>query len=116
MRIGELAELSGLSRDALRFYEKEGLLEARRQTNGYREYGPEVLAWLQYVRTAQTLGFTLNEIRAHCARVKVAVDSERELEEMLRAKLQMVDLRIAELEALRQDLEARIGQGCPLRA
>lgn len=116
MRIGELAELSGLSRDALRFYEKEGLLKSRRRTNGYRDYGPEVLIWLQYVRTAQTLGFTLNEIRTHGARVKSAVDPERELEALLREKLQMIDLRIVELKALRQNLEARLGQGCPLHA
>ncbi len=116
MRIGELAEQSGLSRDTLRFYEKEGLLEGRRQTNGYRDFAPEAVIWLQYVRTAQTLGFTLGEIREHGAKIRAAADPGRELSMLLTAKLRVVDLRIAELETLRQQIAARIGQNCPLRA
>ena len=57
MRIGELSSRSGLSRDALRFYEKRGLLRARRGANGYRDYPPEAADWLRYLRTAQQLGF-----------------------------------------------------------
>ena len=41
MQIGELATATGLSRDSLRFYEKRGLLRARRDANGYRNYPPE---------------------------------------------------------------------------
>ena len=62
MLIGELATASGLSREALRFYEQQGLIRARRLANGYRDYPPEVVTLVQYIRTAQQLGFTLAEI------------------------------------------------------
>lgn len=64
MRIGELAEATGLSRDTLRFYEERGLLAARRRGNGYRDYPVEAVEWLCYLRSAQALGFTLAEIEA----------------------------------------------------
>ena len=62
MQIGELATATGLSRDTLRFYEKRGLLLSRRLANGYRDYPPEAVQWLCYLRAAQALGFTLAEI------------------------------------------------------
>ena len=64
MKIGELASATGLSRDTLRFYEKRGLLLSRRRDNGYRDYPPEAVQWLCYLRSAQQLGFTLAEIEA----------------------------------------------------
>jgi len=67
MKIGELASATGLSRDTLRFYEKRGLLQARRRDNGYRDYPPEAVQWLCYLRSAQQLGFTLAEIEAGIA-------------------------------------------------
>jgi MerR family transcriptional regulator, copper efflux regulator len=116
MLIGELAERSGLSRDTLRFYEKEDLIEGRRLTNGYRDFAPETVIWLQYVRMAQSLGFSLSEIREHGASIRAAANPERELSKLLSAKLKVVDSRIGELQALRQDITSRIGQACPLRA
>ncbi|MET8446986.1 MerR family transcriptional regulator, partial [Streptomyces sp. NPDC005209] len=65
MRIGELAEQTGMTRDTLRFYEKVGLVEAQRLANGYRDFPPETVPWLLYVRTAQALGFSLAEIARH---------------------------------------------------
>ena len=64
MQIGEVAAATGLSRDTLRFYEKRGLLRARRSANGYRDYPAEALDWLRYIRIAQQLGFSLAEIEA----------------------------------------------------
>jgi len=49
MQIGELAA-TGPSRDTLRFYEKRGLLLSRRLANGYRDYPPETVQWLCYLR------------------------------------------------------------------
>ena len=65
MKIGELAKASGLAASRIRFYEASGLLEpARRQANGYREYGPEALTRLAIIDRAQRAGFALDEIRA----------------------------------------------------
>lgn len=114
MRIGELAAQTGLSRDTLRFYEKQGLLEGRRLANGYRDFPPQTLVWLDYIRTAQALGFTLAEIRTHGAALREADDSARALSDLLAEKLAVVDARIAALRALRRDIARRIGTGCPL--
>ncbi|KAG8150132.1 MerR family transcriptional regulator [Burkholderia catarinensis] len=65
MKIGELARASGIAASRIRFYEASGLLEpARRQANGYREYGPEALTRLAIIDRAQQAGFALDEIRA----------------------------------------------------
>ncbi len=61
MRIGELAELAGVSTRSLRYYEAQGLLRARRAANGYREYGDEDLRMVREIRSLLELGFGLEE-------------------------------------------------------
>jgi len=100
MRIGDLALATGLSRDALRFYEKRGLLRARRLANGYRDYPEEAMQWLCYLRSAQALGFTLAEIEAGMP--LLAADDASGLRDALRRKLADIDARIAALGALRE--------------
>ncbi|SCG66322.1 MerR family transcriptional regulator [Micromonospora halophytica] len=115
MRIGDLAAQAGMSTDTIRFYEKLGLVEGRRLPNGYRDFPPEVVAWLHYIRTAQTLGFSLAEIAANCARLRDAPDTAQALSALFREKIDVIDARMAELAALRADLVARVDTGCPLR-
>ncbi len=119
MQIGELAEASGISRDTLRYYEKRGLLQARRSSNGYRDYPEEAADWLRYIRTAQSLGFTLQEIEADLPLLAApAGDSAAALRAALQAKLAEVDRRIDGLQALRGELTRRISAQmaeCPLR-
>jgi DNA-binding transcriptional MerR regulator len=115
MRIGELAARAGTSRDTIRFYERVGLLAGERRPNGYRDFPPETVAWLHYVRTAQRLGFTLAEIAEHGQRLLAAPDSAAELTAMLAEKIGLIDARMAELAALRAELAERVGTGCPLR-
>ncbi|WP_445229758.1 MerR family transcriptional regulator [Duganella rhizosphaerae] len=65
MKIGELAERSGLAASAIRYYEKAGLLpKAARGANGYREYAETALERLHMIQIGQNLGFTLEAIRA----------------------------------------------------
>ncbi|MGW2490029.1 MerR family transcriptional regulator [Streptomyces sp. NPDC001606] len=116
MRIGELAARTGVSRDTLRFYERIGLIEGDRRPNGYRDFPPETVPWLHYIRTAQALGFTLAEIARHGAELRDAPDSATALSALFAEKIQVIDERMAELSALRADLAARAGTGCPLRA
>ncbi|GLZ80389.1 MerR family transcriptional regulator [Actinorhabdospora filicis] len=115
MRIGDLAAATGLSRDAIRFYEKAGLLDSARLGNGYRDFPPEAVPWLHYVRTAQTLGFTLAEIARHGERLRDAPDREEGLTALLAEKIAVIDERVAGLLALRADLAERVGSGCALR-
>ncbi|MET9384802.1 MerR family transcriptional regulator [Streptomyces sp. NPDC002928] len=116
MRIGELAAQTGLSKDTIRFYEKIGLVAGRRLANGYRDFPPEAVPWLQYVRTAQTLGFTLAEIARHGEELSQAPDAAEALSALFQEKIQVIDARMAELTTLRADLTARVGTGCPLQA
>jgi len=115
MRIGELSERSGLSRDAIRFYERIGLVESHRSPNGYREFAAESLPWLDYVRTAQRLGFTLAEIGRHGDELRDAPDSAEALSALFAERITLVDAKMAELAALREELAERAGTGCPLR-
>ena len=115
MLIGELATASGLSREALRFYEQQGLIRARRLDNGYRAYPPEVVTLVQYIRTAQQLGFTLAEIGDRLPAIWDAAEPGPALAQVLAAKLQEIDERIAALQALRQTLAERVATDCPLQ-
>lgn len=116
MRIGELARHAGVSRDTLRFYEKIGLLRGERLANGYRDFPPETVTWLHYVRVAQSLGLTLAEIAQHGARLRDAPDSAEALSALFEERIRVIDRRMTELAELRADLAARVGTGCPLRA
>jgi len=64
MKIGELAQQSGLSASSIRFYEAQGLIpKVERQGNGYRRYPPQVLQTLNIIRSAQQAGFSLEELK-----------------------------------------------------
>ena len=118
MHIGALAAATGLSRDTLRFYEKRGLLTAARHPNGYRDYPAQTVDWLRYLRSAQTLGFTLAEIEADRAVLADPAASVERIREALAQKLNDIDQRIAGLTALRAELARRLEEpllDCPLR-
>ena len=106
VRIGELAARTGLTTKTIRFYESAGVLPApQRRPSGYREYDAGAVDRLAFVRAAQAAGLTLAEIRdviairdssgAPCNHVLTLLDSHA-------ADL---DRRIAELTALRADVE-----------
>jgi MerR family mercuric resistance operon transcriptional regulator len=64
MRIGQMSRQTGVSIDAIRFYERNGLLAApARSEGGFRLYSPDALSALQFIRNLQTLGFSLDEVR-----------------------------------------------------
>src|SRR5258708_38101866 len=64
IRIGELAERAGVSRDTVRFYERKGLLpRPRRTASQYRVYDEETAARLHFIRRGQEIGLTLEDIR-----------------------------------------------------
>ncbi len=63
LSIGQLAKVSGVGVDAIRFYERRGLLPTPvRKASGYRVYGRDAAARLGFIRRAQTFGFSLDEI------------------------------------------------------
>lgn len=116
MRIGMLSLETGLSRDALRFYEQRGLIRATRSSNGYRTYAPETVQLVSYIRTAQHLGFSLGEIGESLPALWNATTPAESLAELLLEKVAVIDRRIDELTALRIELLERVRQSCPLLA
>ena len=64
MLIGELAAKAGVSVQTLRYYERRGLVATpRKSSSGYRQFGAETVRRVRFIRRAQSLGFTLDEIR-----------------------------------------------------
>lgn len=64
MKTKEVIERAGIDRETLRFYEQKGLLpEIKRTNSGYRVFPEEIIVRLQFIKTAKSAGFTLNEIR-----------------------------------------------------
>ena len=112
MRVAEVERRSGLSRDTLRFYEREGLITPpRRDGANYRVYDPHTLVELNFIRRAQAIGFSLDEIRqaiprlrdpsAPCPQLLAALQRKRtEIEQRLseeRQRLERVDAMLARL-------------------
>ena len=107
LKIGEVARQTGRSIKTIRYYEQRGLLEQPPRTEaGYRLYGPEEVARLRFVQRAKLLGLTLEEIRelvelaARCNEGEIVP----RLQEVLRAKLEETERKMAELSAFRQNL------------
>src|SRR5918993_3598265 len=107
LKIGELARQTGLSIKTIRYYERRGLLEQPPRTQGgYRLYGPEEVARLRFVQRAKLLGLTLAEIRELVGLATRCNEGEivPRLEEVLEAKLEETERKLAELSAFRQNL------------
>ncbi|KPB83347.1 putative transcriptional regulator [Pseudomonas syringae pv. apii] len=115
MRIGELAKVTAVSRDTLRFYEQRGLIVAQRSANGYRHYLAETVQLVRFIKVAQRLGFSLNEVGSNVAELWKAQAPDLAITLLLQEKLALIDNRIAELNELRSELHQRLGQQCPLQ-
>jgi len=103
--IGELARVFGLSPDALRYYERLGLLAPEGRTEGgYRLYGEEALRRLRFIKEAQAAGLRLEDIAGILRAMEGGQPPCRHVQEMLRARLEEVRRRLRELEALARRL------------
>ncbi|WP_337869999.1 heavy metal-responsive transcriptional regulator [Meiothermus sp.] len=108
-RIGALAQASGVSRDTLRFYERAGLLRPEgRSEGGYRLYDEEAFQRLRFIKQAQALGLSLEEIRAVLEVMHEGQPPCADVRQILRQKVALLEERIAELTALRDDLVSRL--------
>ena len=106
LTIGEMAQACDVSRDTLRFYERERLLPpARRSASGYRLYREEDAAQVRFVRRAQTMGLTLEDIREMLLAKPLKTPEQcRRVAARLKARVNAVDGRIGELKAFREEL------------
>ncbi len=109
LKIGEVAKASGIGIEALRFYERSGLLgKPARASSGYRMYDEKVLDRLAFIKKAQTLGFTLDEIRRVIEESKAGESPCEEVREIVRYRLRELDERMAQMRRYRKELSAAL--------
>ncbi|HEX6464116.1 MAG TPA: MerR family transcriptional regulator [Vicinamibacterales bacterium] len=107
LRIGELAAASGLTRDALRYYERQGLLpRSRRTSGGFREYDRVAVDRIRFIKQAQAHGLTLREIRNLVSHQSDAGRTRcRHVRDLLARKLEQLEARRRELDAFCETLQ-----------
>jgi DNA-binding transcriptional MerR regulator len=105
MKIGELSTRTGVTVEALRFYERERLIAPRRRNSGYREFAAEDVERIRFVARGKALGFSLREVRELLELDAVPDATSGEGKEALREKLRQVGAKIANLQQIRSALE-----------
>jgi MerR family Zn(II)-responsive transcriptional regulator of zntA len=106
LTIGALAGRCGVSRDTVRFYERQRLLVAPRRTaSGYRLYGEGDADRIRFIRRARAMGLTLEDIRELLTAQTLRTPEQcRRVSARLRARVQAVDEQVAQLRAFREEL------------
>ena len=106
-QIGELAARSGLTPDTLRYYERLGLLPApQRSAGGFRMYEEAALDRVRFIKQAQMLGLTLDEIHVLVGyRGQGGTKRCQRVRDLLRAKLAELEKQLAEMQEFRSTLK-----------
>lgn len=107
LKIGEVAKSAGLSVEAIRYYERVGLIrKAARTASGYRKFEPRVVRRLRFVQRAQELGFSLKEIRELLELRASPGAPAANVQELAQAKLEQIEGKLADLTRIRDALLA----------
>jgi MerR family redox-sensitive transcriptional activator SoxR len=113
LTIGQVAERSGVPHTALRFYEESGLITAERTAGNQRRYPRAVLRRLAFIRTAQRVGLSLEQIRDALAELPGGrPPTKTDWARLSRSWRVELDTRIDALQRLRDRLTSCIGCGC----
>jgi len=109
LTIGQLAKKAGVNVETIRYYERRGLIpEPPRRESGYRQYGPDFVLRLQFIKRAQELGFSLNEIAELLA---LRVDSNTvcsDVKQRAEVKIADIEAKIQTLQQMKQALVALV--------
>jgi Cu(I)-responsive transcriptional regulator len=110
MNIREASDRSGVSAKMIRYYESVGLLpSAARRTNGYRDYGDQEVAVLQFVRRTRDLGFSLEEVSMLLALWSDKKRPSREVKKLAEKHLAALEARMAEMREVAKTLKKLAG-------
>jgi MerR family redox-sensitive transcriptional activator SoxR len=113
LTIGQLAERSGVATSAIRFYESRGLLSSERTTGNQRRYAQSTLRRVAFIRTAQRVGLTLEEIGEALATLPAGrAPTKADWTRLSQAWRPRLDAQIRRIELLRDRLDGCIGCGC----
>jgi MerR family redox-sensitive transcriptional activator SoxR len=111
--IGEVAARAGIATSALRFYEEHGLISSERNESGHRRYHADALRRVSFIRTAQRVGLSLDEIGdALDSLPNERTPTARDWDRLARTWQPRIDDQIAVLTRLRDQLDECIGCGC----
>ena len=106
LRTAEVARLAGVNIETLRFYERKGILpEPPRRASGYREYPPETVERVRFIKRAQDLGFSLREIQELLDLRQLTRAKSGRVRRVVEVKLDEIDHKIRDLEAMKRTLE-----------
>ncbi|WP_350581627.1 MerR family transcriptional regulator [Pseudomonas sp. HY2-MNA-CIBAN-0224] len=105
MKIGELEARSGASRHTLRYYEQIGLISPQRQTNNYRDYTTQTLHDLDFIKRAQSMGFSLGEIGEILDAQRNKLIDCADGAKLIEKKMAEVQLKIANLQSIYRYLD-----------
>jgi DNA-binding transcriptional MerR regulator len=109
LQIGQVAQRTGLSIDAIRFYERSGLLpHPTRTQGGFRLYQEQEVADLEFIQRAQQLGFSLNEIRELFSIQRHPNEVCVHVRDLISQKLRIVRAKITELQAMETELTSAL--------
>jgi len=119
--IGWVSGQLGMSNDTLRYYEKIGLLPpVRRTASGQRRYSPRDLSRLRFIRRAQAMGFSLDEIAQLLKMREDPLHARTDVRKLAHQKLKEVETRLKDITTLRNELQLLINlcqgaeEGCPI--
>jgi len=119
--IGEIADLVGVSTDTLRYYEKIELLPSiNRTASGIRSYSEKDLSRLRFIRRAQKMNFSLNEISDLLQMRDDPQNARTEVRELTQHRLEEISTHLKELERMRNELQLLVNlckgssEGCPI--
>lgn len=113
LTIGAMSDRTGVASSALRFYESEGLIHAERSGGNQRRYMRDTIRRVSFIRAAQQLGISLDEIRSALASLPDhRTPDERDWGRLSVSWRPRIDAQIAMLERLRDRLDGCIGCGC----
>lgn len=105
LKISELSNLSGVSVETVRYYERNGLLPAApRNSSGYRCFSEEALEQLQFIKICRSLGFALEEIKQLNELRNHPTETCRGADDMVNAHLVQVAQKIAQLQEIQSFL------------
>lgn len=106
LRTGEVARRAGVNVETLRFYEREGILaEPPRRASGYREYPPETVDLIRFIKRAQELGFSLHEAKELLSLRQAPKRANRKVSRLVQSKIDEIDHKVQDLQAMRQALD-----------
>jgi len=113
MKIGALARAAGVGIDAIRFYEREGVLpEPARRPSGYREYEEATVQDLRFIKRAKQLGFSLGEISELLAMERNPKATAGDVQRLAEEKLAELDDKIRSLKRMKKALQ-KVAEDCP---